>query len=51
MFKMQQKDREKATKVVEFAAKWLNLCPSTVLLHRVVLTESSLKYSAVHDGA
>ena len=27
---MQHKGREKAAKVVEFVAKWLNLCPSTV---------------------
>ena len=30
MFYMQYKGREKAAKVVEFVAKWLNLCLSTV---------------------
>ena len=30
MFYMQHKGREKAAKVVEFVAKWLNLCPSMV---------------------
>ena len=30
LFFMQYKGREKATKVVEFVAKWLNLCLSTV---------------------
>ena len=30
LFYMQHKGREKAAKVVEFVAKWLNLCPSTV---------------------
>ena len=30
---MQHKGREKAAKVVEFVAKWLNLCPSTVRFH------------------
>ena len=31
MFYMQYKGREKAAKVVEFVAKWLNLCLSTVV--------------------
>ena len=31
MFYMQYKVREKAAKVVEFVAKWLNLCLSTVV--------------------
>ena len=30
MFYMQYKGREKAAKVVEFVAKWLNLCLFTV---------------------
>ena len=30
-FYMQPKGHEKAAKVVEFVAKWLNLCPTTVL--------------------
>ena len=30
MFYMQYKGHEKAAKVVEFVAKWLNLCLSTV---------------------
>ena len=30
MFYMEHKGREKATKVVDFVAKWLNFCPSTV---------------------
>ena len=30
MFYMQYKGREKAAKVVNFVAKWLNLCLSTV---------------------
>ena len=30
LFYMQYKGREKAAKVVEFVAKWLNLCLSTV---------------------
>ena len=33
MFYMQYKGREKAAKVVEFVAKWLNLCLSTVYGH------------------
>ena len=36
MFYMQHKGREKAAKVVEFVAKWLNLCLSTVLWLRSV---------------
>ena len=32
MFYMQYKGQEKAAKVVEFVAKWLNLCLSTVVL-------------------
>ena len=31
MFYMQYKGREKAAKVVEFVARWLNLCLSTVI--------------------
>ena len=32
MFYMQHKGCEKAAKVVEFVAKWLNLCLSTVIV-------------------
>ena len=37
MFYMQCKGREKAAKVVEFVAKWLKLCLSTVALLKVPL--------------
>ena len=37
MFYMQYKGREKAAKVVEFVAKWLNLCLSTVLFSALFL--------------
>ena len=37
MFYMQHKGRGKAAKVVNFVAKWLNLCPTTVLRKRVYL--------------
>ena len=39
MFYMQYKGREKAAKVVEFVAKWLNLCLSTVCFIVVLIYE------------
>ena len=45
MFYMQYKGYEKAAKVVEFVAKWLNLCLSTVLLeHHVESKFDAEKY-------
>ena len=41
MFYMQHKGREKAAKVVEFVAKWLNLCLSTVFIKENLLIPDS----------
>ena len=41
MFYMQNKGRGKAPKVVNFVAKWLNLCLSTVVFHTHTLEPST----------